>query len=719
MSLGLTVLFLLFSFVGVPKSSCGDEFKIGESPVNVNAVTKLTTEGAIQCAEIYPEAWHNLSILFADVSRSSCEYGFRIAVNPWHWDAAIGYMSTKEVFWYIMRHPGTNHDFNFIICGVDSPVKIKYDNDEKKFHMVYRYSTPTGNYTFSGWGVFTNSGRSFDVSYLKNNYTDSRIGDKVVVRTYYNIGNNVKNVLVEKFNSTNRILTSYLMMIDIESGSDLSCDMCGEFPSHSTEYAEVVLNSHYAVVGSIFGNGTFGQNHTIQHIEDTVYATDCVDADKCINGKWDAEYYLYPLSRMHGNLENVRFILWERPHTPFYDYEEYLRNDENNIRTRFIEGLGFRVMEDKDMESDKKARNFGLFSISVRGHVTMGFVDLRADRPEEVIYLADYSLFHYYEEEKDPISGKNVLKTIFGSLRPTKLKLDEDDLEQIRQRSGEYVRLLNNNNLQECSTCFLWFSESMIYINNNFRHGNQVIKAYDIGKAQVEIGFELSKRVDGPGSGRYLGLTLDKPKNMRYYNRFFYFSFEPNPDEFDASKLYITTKPVYILNKEYASGVLLTAGFEEMLLQKQKQFLPLVFLGDALTKNEEYMGLITPGFFGIKNKMRIQDRIETGEIYIELFTIIENENNRKNYAFHLPRKLLVENANNLKIPEEARWENYRDQNELGKYKVYTNKNRPDVRIYVLDEKKYRSNNDLDTDGLVGKIKKYGWEHTVISGEEEL
>ncbi|GHU26828.1 hypothetical protein FACS1894152_2260 [Bacilli bacterium] len=619
-------------------------------------------------------------------------------------------MGTAEAVQYIINNPGALYDFKCTICGVDSHVKIKYNSVGKEFYMMHRYNTPTGNYTFSGWGNFTNDNKTFSINYLKNKYTDTSTGNKIVVETYYDIRNGVKNILVEEFNGASMISTSYFMT-DIKDGVSSTCDMRSAFPTHSTMYVKADLNSYFTINKIVFDNVAFNQNYTTQYVENITYATDCVGTDKCLDGKQDAEYYLYPIYRTYNNWDNVRFIVWEDPGTPFSDLGKYFDNSKKDIRTRLIKDLGFKVRTDQDMENDKSAKNFGLFSISVEGHVTMGLVDLRVNpgsaSPDEIIYLADYSTAHYYEEETDPITGKTVIKTIFSSLKPTELELDEDGLEQIKQQPDEYVKLLSNNNLQECSTCFIWFSESVIYANSKFRHGNQVVKAYNIGQAQVEIGSVLSEKIDGR-LRLNLGLTLEEPKNIKDYNRFFYFSFKPDSDEFEASKLPIITKPVYVLKKAGASRILLTDGYEEMLLQKQKKLIPLSFLKDSLIKDEEYMKLITPGFFGIKNKMDIQDKIENGKIYIELFAIIENENNIKNRTVNKPRKLLIENASSNKIPDGARWENYWGLAESGEYSVYTNKNHPSEKVHILG-KKYHSDDDLDTDRFMDVISGYGWE----------
>ncbi|MDR1495018.1 MAG: hypothetical protein LBI29_03220 [Rickettsiales bacterium] len=626
-------------------------------------------------------------------------------------------MSTARAIQRIVNNPKSSYNFNCDICGAGSHVKIGYDNSSKEFYMMHQYSTSAEDYTFSGWGSFINGNKSFSISYLSNRYTNISTGNEIVVKTYYNIVNNVKNVLMEEFNGTNMTSTSYFMT-DTRKGVSLTCDMRSAFPTHSNIYVNADLNANFAVNNAIFDNVTFNQTYTTQYIEDIIYSTDCVGTDKCIDGKRAAEYYLYPICKTYNNWENVRFIFWESPGTPFYHTAKYLDNSNKDIRTRLIKDLGFRVMTKKDMENNKNAKDFGLFSISIKGHVTMGFVDLhQGTSSDEVIYLSDYSISHYYEEETDPSTGETVidpltgkpkLKTIFSSLRPTELEFDEDGLEQIKQQPDEYVKLLSNNNLQKCSTCFLWFSESVIYVNSNFRHGNQVIKAYDIGKAQVEIGSILSKKVDGR-LGLDLGLTLSEPKNMKDYNRFFYFSFEPEPDEFEVSKLTIIAKPVYILNKTNATSRVLSAdSYEEMLLQKQKKLIPLSFLKGNLIRDEKYMELITIGFFGIKNKMDIQNKIETGEIYIELFAIIENENNKINCAVRMPKKLLIEDANSIRIPYDARWENYSDPGKSEKYHIYTNKNHSGERIHILD-KKYHSDDDLDTEGLVGEIEKHGWE----------
>jgi hypothetical protein len=421
--------------------------------------------------------------------------------------------------------------------------------------------------------------------------------------------------------------------------------------------------------------------------------------------------------KIYDNWDNVRFPAWGDRGTPFYDPEAYLGNSGKDIRTRLTGDLGFDVKKDEDMKNNIDAKNFGLFSISTEGHVTVGFVDLRYGNTDENIYLADYSLLHYYYDEEidpvtgliviDPITGNPKLKTIFSSLKPTELKKNVDGTEQIEQKPDEYVRLLNTNNLQECGTCFLWFSESIAYINSNFRHGNQVIKAYDIGQAQVEIGAILSEKVDGGKLGLDLGLTLNRPRDMAKYDRFFYFGFKPDSNEFDVSGIPVEIKPVYILKDFKVSRILLTKRFEEMLLQKQKEFIPASFLKKDFTKDKKYMDLITPGFFSIRNKTYIQDKIETGEIYIELFAIMENENNKINYAVHNFRKLLIEDANNAKIPGNASWKDYGNNTpKAGKYSVYTNKNHS-YKIYILDEG--QDGYDFDIKGLIEKIEKYGWE----------
>jgi hypothetical protein len=481
-----------------------------------------------------------------------------------------------------------------LVCGNKANLLVSYDSANNNFEVFRKVKDKNNSYTYSVIGNFKRPGESDVLDRKSGVFVPSYIvleSDAEKIEILYNPKNRVKIVKETKYNAKDLVSSSSYAMLNIQPGEDLTCDLDRTYPSFSKTYSNITIGPDFSIK-----NISISDDSVTSMAENIMYdmTKSIVNLDEDLNesseeayhlGKIQLEYSQYTILTSYKNANNMRFIDWGAKGTPFYNFQKvkegygeyiiytYFMDDDTRIKTQLIENLSFHVVSQQDMKQDENAKNFGLFTISSDGHVSLGLVDLRdASDPgdsirDEAIYLIDCGPTHYTRTY--PRKGKET--NIFNFM-PSQPLCDNDNFGFLKQRLDERVILLSHKTLQNNNSCVFWFAESVKYINKNFRDIEQVFRAYEIGQAQIEISSQISEKVNIQFK-QHPDITTNRPdeEQIGNYDTFFYHALKTVKDEMDMSEFAVELKEVYILKEDKALDLAVrTKGIKEMLFQKQK-----------------------------------------------------------------------------------------------------------------------------------------------------